>query len=269
MNKLIRLAVCTVALCTIASCKSVSSEPSGPLASTKATTCDHLNSCQNGKLLKLVQTAQDQANRGRTYLKTLSSSKNNAFQHLSRIQKLIDLDYSRQFVHAASLQKTNPDLVATDFSRLSSYSAKGEASGAGLLALLNSATAQNSLTDTSFLSILVQSGSVSVNPQGLLTLSNAELTGVVGETAYLWWDVQTIYKTAHTKSRLEKYIAEEATYIKTVTPFLNGMSLSEKRELVQAFDGLLKEIRMDYDEDFPKSGPAHGFIAKFKKELGS
>ena len=96
-------------------------------------------------------------------------------------------------------------------------------------------------------------------------MSQSVLWGsVAGDASYLGWDLYSLAHSQGTSSKLEHAAATAAKYTEESKDELTHLNAQDRERVLVAFEGLLKEIRLDYKHDFPKSGSAYAMLTELK-----
>lgn len=250
------------AILSIQSCRSVESKSQAAMSQRSSmTSCEVMSQCNNPALVNLISTTQETAARGSAYLQQLEAADAATYRHLSRLLVANDLEYAEQTAKQLTQQGTNPDLEASDSTRLTSQTSKGPSAGVGTLILLtpSSETAKQS----TFLALLKDRGMVSQTTKGT-TLSKDALWGsATNRETYLGWDFQSLAK-AESIAKLNQTAAAAAKYSQETRATLKQLSSAEKDRLLSAASGLLKEIHLDAHKDLPKNGVAYALLSELR-----
>ena len=262
-HPILRFSLLAVITCFAQTCRSIEAKPT--VKPIDMVSCDSMSTCQNRQLNELVTATQDNARRGAAYLKRIQASDARTFEHITRILVLNDLDYAQTIGTLSLSQNTNPDVAASDVSRLLSHSNKGAASGLGTLILLTPISPPGTASQVTLLSTLKENGLVGTAPNGAPILSQSVLWGsVAGDASYLGWDLYSLAHSQGTSSKLEHAAATAAKYTEESKDELTHLNAQDRERVLVAFEGLLKEIRLDYKHDFPKSGSAYAMLTELK-----
>ena len=263
MHHLVYCAPLAIALISTQSCHSMEPKTNAKTKSVPMVACDHISACDNPHLTALVTAAEANAERGAAYLTNLRSTDKKTYETLTRILVLNDLDYAHGIETLSKHQNTNPNIAASDVSRLISDTAKGPVSGIGALVLLTPVSPAGRATQVTLLSTLKENGLVTTSAKGTPILSPTVLWGSVsGDAAYLGWNLNSIAHSHGTASKLQQATATAATYTEESTRAWSRLNAQDRTNILVAFKGLLKEIHLDYKRDIPKSGAAFAVLTQ-------